>query len=246
MKAVIVDDEDGNIVVLKKQLQKYFPVVELVATSTNPAEAVQLVAEHRPDLLFLDIDMPGMSGFELLEEIVGFDPEVIFVTGYSEFALKAFEYHAAGYLTKPVNAEKLVVTVNAALERIRQKHAARRAEQEVTTNKPDNGKIVLSTQKGLVFVDHENIYHCESSGNYTNFFMKDEQQILVSKQIGQFEQQLTRLGFMRIHERYIVNLKYVREYLRGSGGTVILANKKELPVAVRRKEALLKCFESRS
>lgn len=241
IKAMIVDDHDANITVLTTQLGRLFRQVAIVATATDPQQGVQLALELQPDLLFLDIDMPGMNGFGFLEAVgTNLQVEVIFVTAFSEFALEAFESQAAGYITKPVNSEKLFVTVNNAIERIANRKALGLLGQQVAAG--SDRKLALSTQKGLVFVDPEAIYYCESSGNYTTFFLKDNKQVLVSKQLGQFEQSLPPNRFVRIHDRYIINLAHLRSYNRGSGGSVVLENNKELPVSVRRKEGLLRHF----
>lgn len=242
IQALLIDDQEVNISLLRNLLKKFFPAIEVIGTSTDPLEAVSLAQSLQPDLLFLDIQMPGLNGLEVLQEIKkGIETEVVFITAFSEYALEAYENQAAGYITKPVNAEKFVLTVNKVLEHIE-------ARKKLTLPLPDsplpnNGKIALSTQKGLIFVDPDAIYYCESGGNYTTFFLKDDRQILVSKQIGQFEQLLLKKHFVRIHDRYIINLKHLRAYNRGSGGTVVLENDKELPVSVRRKENLLKFFE---
>lgn len=242
IKALLIDDQEVNISLLRNLLKKFFSAIEIAGSSTDPLEAVSLAQTLAPDLLFLDIQMPGLNGLEVLQEIKkSVDTEVIFITAFSEYALAAYENQAAGYLTKPVNAEQFVLTVKKALEYIE----ARKKTGWETSEEPlrNNGKIALSTQKGLIFVDPEAIYYGESGGNYTTFFLKEEKQVVVSKQIGYFEQLLLKKQFVRIHDRYLINLKHLRAYHRGNGGTVILENDKELPVSVRRKENLLKFFE---
>lgn len=242
IKALLIDDQEVNITLLSNLLKKFFPSIAIAGISTDPLEAVSMVNTLQPELVFLDIQMPGLNGLELLQEVKkNSSTEVIFVTAFSEYALAAYENQASGYLTKPVNAEKFILTVSKVLEHIEAKKKVTLLEQEELF--PNNGKLALSTQKGLVFVDLENIYYCESGGNYTTFFLKEEKQVVVSKQIGQFEQLLLKKQFVRIHDRYLINLKHLRAYNRGSGGTVILENDKELPVSVRRKENLLKFFE---
>ncbi|MNJ90875.1 Transcriptional regulatory protein YehT [compost metagenome] len=242
IKVLLIDDQEVNIDLLRNLLKKFFSSIEIIGISTDPLEALSLAHTLQPDLLFLDIQMPGLNGLDLMKEVKkAADTEVIFVTAFSEYALDAYENQAAGYITKPVNAEKFVLTVSKVLDQIE-------TRKKLTLPEPDelfrnNGKIALSTQKGLIFLDPDTIYYCESGGNYTTFFLKEEKQVVVSKQIGQFEQLLLKKQFVRIHDRYIINLKHLRAYHRGNGGTVILENDKELPVSVRRKENLLKFFE---
>lgn len=241
IKALLIDDQEVNITLLRNLLKKFFPSIVIAGISTDPLEAVSLVDGLQPDLLFLDIQMPGLNGLELFQEVKkSIHTEVIFVTAFSEYALVAYENQATGYITKPVNVEKFILTVSKALEFIDARKKITLLEQEELS--PNTGKIALSTQKGLVFVDLENIYYCESEGNYTTFFLKEERQVVVSKQIGQFEQLLHNKYFVRIHAQYLINMKHLRAYNRGNGGTVILENNKELPVSARRKENLLKFF----
>lgn len=243
IKAFILDDQDINITVLKSRLTKFFPDIQLCGDSTDPLEAIHQIIHKKPDLIFLDISMPGLNGFDFLQKIGGhLAPEVIFVTAYEEFALQAFEYQAAGYITKPVDSTKLVLTVNKVIDHIRRRKVLsliEEAKQDHTDN--DEKKLALPTQKGLFFVAPESVYYCESSGNYTTFYMNGEcKQLMVSKQIGQYEQALPQQYFIRIHDKYIVNIKYVKAYQRGNGGILILENGTELPVSARRKKELMK------
>jgi len=242
IKAFILDDQDINIIVLKSRLVKFFPDIQLCGYSTDPLEAIRQIIDQKPDLLFLDISMPGLNGFEFLQQIERhLSPEVIFVTAYEEFALQAFEYQASGYITKPVDATKLVLTVNKVIDHIRRRKVLSLIDEgKQDRAEKDEKKLVLPTQKGLIFVAPESVYYCESSGNYTTFYMSGEcKQLMVSRQIGQFEQSLPQ-HFIRIHDKYIVNLKYIRAYQRGNGGILVLENGIELPVSARRKKELLR------
>jgi two-component system, LytTR family, response regulator len=242
---IIIDDEEKNIKLLQQMLDMHCRQLNVVATSADAATGVELISTLQPELVFLDVEMPGMNGFDLLKELepVGF--EVIFVTAYSHYAVEAFEHHATGYITKPVNAEKLVAAVNAAIKRTAEKGINKNLfsllEQNTRQNTPD--KIPLSTTNGLVFVKIADIMYCESSGNYTHFFLCDEKKIVVSRQLGEYEKLLPANNFTRIHDKYIINLNYIKEYIKGSGGEVVLENGKEIPVATRRKEDFLARFE---
>lgn len=239
--AFILDDQDSNITVLQSQLARFFPNISIGGTSTDAVSALAQIRALQPDLLFLDIDMPGLDGFGVLQQLAPAQgTEVIFVTAYESFALKAFEFHAAGYLTKPVEIQKFVPAVNKACERIVQRRLS--AQKRVEEPASNGRRITLPTRTGMIFVDADEVRYCESNGNYTRFHLLDGQLILVSKQIGQFEQLLPRSSFVRIHDRYIVNLKHIRAYHRGNGGIVVLDNDTELPVAARRKEQLLRVF----
>lgn len=232
-------------------LQMHCPAVNVVATDTEAKNGLLLIDELQPQLVFLDVEMPHLNGFDLLKKLEPVNFEIIFVTAYSHYAVEAFEHHATGYITKPINTEKLVAAVNTAIKRIEEKNINKNLfsilEKNTQAAAPD--KIPLSTSNGLVFVKLAEILYCESSGNYTNFYLyTDAQQpaakkIMVSRQLGEYEKLLPEANFTRIHDKYIINLSFIKEYIKGSGGDVVLENGKELPVASRRKEEFLARFE---
>ncbi len=245
VNCVILDDEALNVQLLTNMLNRHCPYVQVVGTETDARKGIALVSELQPHILFLDVEMPHLNGFETLKQLEPTNFEVIFVTAYGKYAVEAFEYHAAGYVTKPVNAEKLAAAVNAAARRIEQNTFNRNLftllEQNRQQSTPD--KIPLSTAHGLMFVKIADIMFCESSGNYTHFHMNDDKKFVVSRQLGEYEKLLPENNFTRIHDKYIINLAYIKEYIKGSGGEVVLENGREIPVAARRKEDFLSRFE---
>ena len=243
---IILDDELRNIQLLKSLVTEYCPQLQVLATEAEATRGLSLIKTLQPQLLFLDIEMPHINGFEMLKRLEPVNFEVIFVTAYSHYAVEAFEHHAIGYLTKPINTEKFIVAVNAAVERIEQKAFSKNLFSliESSTKPAPVHKIPLSTSNGLVFVKQSDIMYCESSGNYTSFYTTEsDKPILVSRQLGEYEKLLPDSNFTRIHDKYIINLSYIKEYIKGSGGDVVLENGKELPVASRRKEDFLSRFE---
>lgn len=245
ISTIIIDDEPKNIKLLQQMLETHCPQLEITASESDAKKGLLLLTEKQPQLLFLDVEMPHLNGFDLLKKIEPISFEVIFVTAYSHYAIEAFEHHATGYITKPVNAEKLVAAVNTAIKRIEEKNINKNLfsmlEQNTRQQAPD--KIPLSTSNGLVFVKISDIMYCESSGNYTHFYLCDDKKILVSRQLGEYEKLLPENNFTRIHDKYIINLHFIKEYIKGSGGEVVLENGKEIPVATRRKEDFLARFE---
>jgi two-component system, LytTR family, response regulator len=245
INCIILDDEAMNVQLLTKMLGMHCPQVNILASETNAKKGVTLINELQPQLLFLDVEMPHLNGFETLKQLEPVNFEVIFVTAYGKYAVEAFEHHAAGYVTKPVNTEKLVAAVNAAIKRVEEKGISKNLfsllEQSNKQATPD--KIPLSTTNGLLFVKIADIMYCESSGNYTHFYLCDDKKIVVSRQLGEYEKLLPENNFTRIHDKYIINLSYIKEYIKGSGGEVVLENGKQLPVATRRKEDFLARFE---
>ncbi len=242
---ILIDDEAQNLKLLQQMLEMHCKQVKVLGKTTVAQDGLAMIEELKPELVFLDVEMPHMNGFDLLKKLEPLSFEVIFVTAYSHYAIEAFEHHATGYITKPVNTEKLAAAVNAAIKRIEEKKVNRNLftllEQNARQPAPD--KIPLSTSNGLLFVRIADIVYCESSGNYTHFYMNDEKKIVVSRQLGEYEKLLPENTFTRIHDKYIINLAFIKEYIKGSGGEVLLENGKELPVASRRKEDFLARFE---
>lgn len=245
ISGIIIDDEAKNIKLLQQMLEMHCPQVKILATETEAKNGLLLIDELRPQLVFLDVEMPHLNGFDLLKKLEPVSFETIFVTAYSHYAVEAFEHHATGYITKPINSEKLVAAVNTAIRRIGEKSINQNLfsllEQNVKKAAPD--KIPLSTSNGLIFVKLADILYCESSGNYTLFYLRNDTKITVSRQLGEYEKLLPEAEFTRIHDKYIINLSYIKEYIKGSGGDVVLENGKELPVASRRKDDFLARFE---
>lgn len=244
--AVIIDDETTNIQLLKKMLEYKCPEVQVIATESDAQKAISILEQLKPKLVFLDVEMPHLNGFDVLKKLEVIDFEVIFVTAYSQYAIQAFEHHATGYITKPVNAEKLIAAVQSAIKRIENKTVNETLFSllEQNTKSSYTDKIPLSTSSGLIFVKLKDIIYCESSGNYTHFYLNDGQKKIVCRQLGEYENLLPDTGFIRIHDKYIINLDYIKEYKKGSGGEVLLENGTELPVSSRRKEGFLSRFEN--
>lgn len=245
INCIIIDDEEKNVKLLQNILEIHCRQLKVIGTSTCAKNGLLLIEELQPQLVFLDVEMPYLNGFDLLQKLEPLSFEVIFVTAYSHYAVEAFEHHATGYITKPINSEKLINTVQVAIKRIEEKAINRNLftllEQNTKQAAPD--KIPLSTSNGLLFVKISEIMYCESSGNYTHFYMGNDKKIVVSRQLGEYEKLLPENNFTRIHDKYIINLNYIKEYIKGSGGEVVLENGREIPVATRRKEDFLARFE---
>ena len=171
LTCIIIDDEKRNATFLKNLLNQHCPDVNILATETNPKNGLLLIKELTPQLVFLDVEMPGLNGFDFLKKIEPVDFEVIFVTAYSHYAIEAFEHHAIGYLTKPINTEKLIAAVATAASRVMLKLISKQTVTKGESAQPDlqSQKVPLSTSNGMIFVKMEEICFCESSGNYTFF-----------------------------------------------------------------------------
>ncbi len=245
ISCIIIDDETKNIKLLQNMLNMHCPAVKVLATEIDAKNGLLLIDELQPQLVFLDVEMPHLNGFDLLKQLEPISFEVIFVTAYSHYAVEAFECHATGYVTKPINADKLIAAVDTAEKRIAEKSINKNLFSllEHNSKQAAPNKIPLSTTNGLIFVKIADIMYCESSGNYTHFYLVDDKKIVVSRQLGEYERLLPDGDFIRIHDKYIIHLTYIKEYIKGSGGDVVLENGKEIPVATRRKEEFMARFE---
>lgn len=244
MKAIIVDDEKNSCETLKVLLHDFCEGVSVRATCQTIADAVIAIAKHKPDVVFLDINMKGENGFDLLEKIKPINFEIVFATAYSEYAIKAFKFSAIDYLLKPIDIEELKSAVSKVSKR-KEIDANDRYDQLLQNLKPQNSKnykLALPTATGLTFVKIADIIYCEADSNYTTFFLQDEKKIIVSQTLKEYEELLTPHRFFRIHHSYLVNLDFIKQYVRGDGGQVILMNDTALDVAKRRKDEFLKLF----
>jgi two-component system, LytTR family, response regulator len=245
ISTVLVDDEENNLNYLQDILKEFCPQLTINAMAQNAVTASDLIFEIQPQLVFMDIDMPGMTGFELLKKMEPVNFEVIFVTAYNQYAQEAFDYNALAYITKPIITQKLISAVEKAVIKIEETQNTKNIftilENVQQKNKTD--KIPLPTMNGLQFVRLNDICYCESSGNYTNFFLTENIKILVSRQLGEYEKLLPAENFVRIHDQHIINLNCIKEYLKGTGGEVKMEDGTLLAVASRRKDEFLSRFD---
>jgi two-component system, LytTR family, response regulator len=225
-------------------LKKHCPQVELLADFGDTHAALKFIDEQKPQLVFLDIEMPGMNGFELLEACDERNFEVVFTTAYNEYAIKAIRHSALDYLLKPVNKNELVEAV----ERVGEGKTTGSSSRvnmllDLLGNKKSRGKIALPTMEGLIVIDPVDILYCESESAYTRFFMTDKRCITVSKVLKDAEALLTDKGFFRVHASYLINMSYVERYIRGDRGEVIMSNGKNIPVSRTKRRDFLNQLE---
>lgn len=246
MQALIIDDEKHCRDSLAILLGKYCPEIEVLGQCASGEEGIQAIGSQDPDLVFLDISMPGMTGFEMLEQCGSSDFEVIFITAYDEYAIQAIRHSALDYLLKPVDKNELVQAIARAKGTKQTNSSSTRIAKllELVEGKKGSERLALPTLDGLIIVDTKDILYCESENNYTRFFMADGKAIFVSKTLKKVETILSDdNNFFRSHNSFIINLKYVHRYLKGEGGEVILQNGKSLPIARTRKQDFLDRLE---
>jgi two-component system, LytTR family, response regulator len=243
MKALLVDDEPDGIRALTKMLELNCPDVQIAAACNNAESAKEQLQTIQPDVLFLDIRMPGKSGLEMLAELPVKNFEVIFVTAHNEYMLQAFQFSAVDYLMKPVDEDRLIEAVERVKKRMyREKNTAQSDALLHNISKagsPSEMRLCLPTQKGFTIVKLEEILYCEAERSYTVFHFVNSRPVVVSKPLYDYEKLLNDTSFMRIHKSFLVNLLHVKEYLRGEGGTIIMTNGTEIEVSRRKKEQFL-------
>lgn len=242
-KAVIIDDEQHSIDTLAWKLENYCPEVSVAAAFSNPVEGVAFLKKQEVDLLFLDIEMPMLSGFDVLEELgESIDFDVIFITAYDSFGIKAIKFSALDYLLKPVQNKELVAAVKKHHKKDAQVAAQQMGQLLHNVKAERSGwpaKIGLISKDSIEYVEPDQIIMCEASSNYTIVYLEGGLQRVISKTLKEFEEMLTPFGFFRPHNSYVIHLKHVREYVKTDGGYLVMENKLKVPISKNKKERLL-------
>lgn len=245
MKAVLVDDEKSSLRSLSFELNAYCPEVEIIGQFQNPVSAVREIPELEPDVLFLDIEMPELNGFELLQKLPDLDFEVIFVTAYDQFAIRAFEFNAIDYLLKPVRKPKLIQAVQRVADKTQpgfgiQELQALIENIKIQSNPGGMRNIALPSSDGFNMVDINDIAYLQAESNYTWVFLVNQKKHLVAKTLKEFEGMLNFDQYYRPHKSYLVNLNQLDKYVRGQGGYLILKDGTQVPVARAQKPDLMR------
>lgn len=239
-KTLIIDDEPAARANLRQLIEQHCPEIDVVAEGTHVADGLRLIGRHQPDLVFLDVQMPDGTGFDLLSQLPEVSFRVVFVSAYDTFAINAFRYSAVDYLLKPVSPELL----QAAVEKLQKPDESRQQKIKVLLgNARQIEKLALPSLDEIYFVKPDDILRCQSDNNYTRFFLRTGQVVLVSRTLKEYEELLEPLGFFRIHKSDVINLKYISKYKRGEGGTVTLDDGTQLEVSRRRKDDFLKAMQ---
>jgi two-component system, LytTR family, response regulator len=244
LKAIIIDDENHCVDIIEVMLKKHCPNVQVMARANNGLQGVKAILQHNPDIVFLDIEMPKMDGFQMLEALESIDFTLVFTTAYNQFAVRAFKFSAFDYLLKPIDEIELIATVHKAeLQNAPQKeHLDLLKEHYQNDTKNASRRIALSHSKGYQLVDSQAIMYCESDGNYAKVFLENGSKVSVIKSLTYLEEILQDLSpdaFFRIHRQYLVNLRFVKNYLNTEGGQIEMLNGTLLPVSRNRKDDFL-------
>jgi len=243
IKSIIVDDEKLSRNTLKKLLELHCPEVEVVAECEDAGSASVQVASLKPDLVFLDVAMPGKNGIEFLREYEEINFEVIFVTAHDKYVLQAIRFAAVDYLSKPVEELQLITAVANARKRIASKSANQHMEiflhnMQQKTNQQEM-QLCVPSVKGFQVIKISDIIYCEADNTYTNIYLLNNQKLMASRPLIDYETILQDSSFVRIHKSYLINMKHLKEYQKGEGGTAIMSNGKQLDVSRRKKESFI-------
>lgn len=240
IKAIVIDDEQESRNTVVNILNNFCDNIQVVAQAENVKDGIEKIAKENADVIFLDIQMPDGTGFDLLEKLPEINFQVIFVTAYDQYALKAIKYSALDYILKPVNPKHLIDAV----EKLKTPETdfGLISKQISTLFRNKNGfeRITLPTFEGLRFIILKDIIRCEADNNYTNFYLSSGEKVLVTKTLKEYDENLAGEDFIRVHQSHLVNSKYIDRYIKGDGGTIIMTDGSQVEVSRRRKEEFLK------
>lgn len=242
LNAILIDDELNGRIALKQKLHDYCPSVRVVAEAENGREGIEMIHKHHPQLVFLDIEMPEMDGFAMLANIADKKFHLVFTTAYDQYAIKAIKYAAFDYLLKPIDIDELVATI----QRLADEPVPDVTEKKLETleqnilSRPFLNKIAVPTTEGLLFFDISHIIRLEAQSNYTLIFFSDQSKLLASRTLKDFEDILPTDTFFRIHNSHMINLNFIKKYIRGDGGQVEMTSGDSILVSRRKKDEFLK------
>ncbi len=242
IKAILIDDELNSLQNLEQKLEGFCPDVQVVAVSQRPEEGIVLIRQHQPDVVFLDIEMPRMSGFRMLEALGDYDFDIIFTTAYNHYSIDAIRISAFDYLVKPIGIEELQSAVER-LSKSLNKHTKEKLDilkRSLNDSKNQEDKIAISTSEGIEFIPIKEIIHIESSSNYSRIFLTNNKNLMVTKILKDFEEMLVPYNFYRVHNSHLINLNFIQKYIRSQGGQVQLQDGSVIDISRRKKDEFLK------
>ena len=245
LTAIIIDDETSSRNSLKQKLANHCPEITIIGECENGEEGIKDIEEKKPDIIFLDVEMPRMNGFTMLQQLGNKNFEVVFITAYDHYAIRAIKFSALDYLVKPVEVADLKIAVEKAIQKRKIAAGNQRLEillQNLQDGRKELQRIAIPSLEGLQFVETGNIIYLEASSNYTCFYLTDNTKITVAKTLKDFEELLPGSLFIRIHHSYIINKNMIEKYINGKGGQVIMKNGVVLEVARRKKDEFMKAI----
>ncbi len=242
LKAIIVDDETASRETLFNYLQKYCPDVKVLAMADSVKTGLLEIEKIQPDIVFLDVEMPFGNAFDLLEQVKEINFETVFVTAFSNYALKALNLSAAYYILKPIDIDELVSAVEKIKVSRAKKSISIHTQILIENIKTINGqmhKLVLPVLEGFEVVQVKDIIRCQANDNFTDFYFAGGKRMLICRTLKFYEQVLEEFGFMRVHKSHLINLQFVKKYRKGKTGQIIMSDDSELELSINKKEEFL-------
>ncbi len=247
MRIAIIDDELHCVKSLELHINSLFPKSEIVYKTTKPKEAIGVLANLKIDILFLDVEMPSINGFELLEQFKSLPFSIIFTTAYSQYAVQAFKAQAINYLLKPIDEDELKEAIDAWQTNYNKDKNSEEINRLLKHLKKEGlleSKITIPISDGYEFVDVKEILYCQSQNNYTYIFLQNGEKVLISKTLKSVEQTLKRFYFLRTHQSYLVNPNFMKKFMRSEGGYLIMSDNKQIPVSIAKRDLIIGIFEA--
>jgi two-component system LytT family response regulator len=239
IRSIIIDDEPNNVENLQTMLHKYCAEIEVMAVANNADNGIAIIKAHQPDLLFLDIQLPGKSGFDILKAFTQINFEIIFITAYDQYGIQAIKFSALDYLLKPIDINELKLSVEKARHKIAVKQKNNNIEnllEYIRSEHKDPPKIALPTLQEIMYVRVSDIVRCEASNNYTLFYLQSGEKILVCKTLKEFAELLRPYNFIRTHQSHLVNLYFVKSFLKEDGGSLFLNDRTKIPISRQNRD----------
>jgi two-component system LytT family response regulator len=246
LTAILIDDESSSRNSLRHKLVNHCPGITVLAECENGEEGIKAIQKLNPDIVFLDVEMPRMNGFVMLQQLQDRNFELIFTTAYDHYAIRAIRFSALDYLVKPIEIKSLTEAVEKAKEKKQTGSTNQRIETllyNLIDEQNVHKRIAIPSLEGLQFIEVGDIIYLEAESNYTFIFLQSGVKLTVSKTLKDFEELLPAQHFIRIHHSYIINKNHIRKYLKGDGGQVLMSNEKLLDVARRKKEEFMRAME---
>jgi two-component system, LytTR family, response regulator len=239
--AIIIDDEQNGRLALREKLKLFCPEVQVVAEAENGIRGLEIIKKHKPEIIFLDVEMPEMNGFEMLTQLTERKSHVIFTTAYNQYAIKAIKYAAFDYLLKPIDIEELKLAVKKAWDNDLQEE-----RKQIVAPGKSFTKLAIATMDGLHFIPIADIIRLEAESNYTTFYMQAGTKFLSSRSLIEYEELLNDHHFFRCHHSHMINLNFVSKYLKNDGGQIIMSDGSYVDIARRKKKEFLSKVSGRN
>lgn len=245
LKCILVDDEINSLEMMEWLLKTYCPEVEILALCNSAKEGIDAINRLDPEIVFLDINMPEMNGFDMLEQVKNHSFEIVFCTAHDQFAIKAFKFAAINYLLKPVDPDDLKTTIQRIAEKrinISEDQYSLLMQKLNRSSKSAPNRIALTTNEGLIFVETRDIVYCKAESNYTTVILSDNKKITVSRVLKELDEVLSGPEFFRVHSSFLIGINHVKKFIRGEGGHLVMDNGDSITVSRSRKQEFMELF----